>query len=136
MLLWHSAVLSLFDAWFRLDPSIASALGALGALLPPSVLGRSCPCPFHCSFLFLIPLIRAKHSVTSQFGTRLIWRVLTNVALGPFGAQMFSYPALRWSGVLMFQRPAARSPLALASTTLLYGGSSAAPALCRPVQPL
>ncbi len=43
MLLWHSAVLSLFDAWFRLDPSIASALGALGALLPPSVLGRSGP---------------------------------------------------------------------------------------------
>ena len=89
--------------WFRLDPSIASALGAPGALPSSSVLGRSGPCPFRCSLLFLVRPIRAKHSATSGFGTRLIWRVVTNVALGSFGAQPLWYPALRWSGILILR---------------------------------
>ena len=76
-------MLSLLGVWFWLDPSIASALDAPGALPPPSVLGRSGPCPFWYSLLFLVRSIRAEHSVTSGFGTRLMWRVVTNVALVP-----------------------------------------------------
>jgi len=97
-------------------------------VLDRSVLGRCGPRPLRFFTRLLVcvsvcPLrdypqdyysLGASHSVTSRFGTRLMWRVLTNVALGPFGAQMFSYPALRWSGVLMLQRPAARSTAALA----------------------
>jgi hypothetical protein len=54
MLLWHSVVLSLFGVWFRLDPSIASAIGAPRALPPPSVLGRSDPCPFGAQLLWTL----------------------------------------------------------------------------------